>query len=209
MGKNLTSAFTPCITQKGLEDPFLFITGLRQLAKHPAQRLAAPHSSWSPTVKADRYSGPIFSLRRRPTGVVRVPVTAAGVSSRMVISRSFGTTLAHGLCAASSSSTVGIETSFFSLMVNARLWQRSAPTRTQRPSTGITDEVARILLVSAAFPFFAALTVIQLFVDPRDQAARQRYAKVIDRQLAAAGQRRHFALNIRDGGSRVRQLAAT
>ena len=57
-----------------------------------------------------------------------------------------------------------------------------------------------------AFPLFAALTVIQLFVDPRDQAARQRYAKVIDRQLAAAGQRRHFALNIQDGGSRVRQL---
>lgn len=41
---------------------------------------AAPHSSWSPTVNADRYSGPIFSLRRRPTGVFSVLVTAAGVA---------------------------------------------------------------------------------------------------------------------------------
>ena len=48
---------------------------------------AAPHSSWSPTVNADRYSGPIASFLSRPTGVVSVPVTAAGVSSRMVTSR--------------------------------------------------------------------------------------------------------------------------
>ena len=46
-------------------------------------------------VKAARYSGPIAILCRRPTGTVSVPVTAAGVSSRSVISRSFGTTLAH------------------------------------------------------------------------------------------------------------------
>ena len=45
---------------------------------------AAPQSSWSPTVKADRYSPPIGSLRKRPTGTVRVPVTAVGVSSRNV-----------------------------------------------------------------------------------------------------------------------------
>ena len=43
---------------------------------------AAPHSSWSPTVNAPRYSPPIASLRRRPTGISSVPVTAAGVSSR-------------------------------------------------------------------------------------------------------------------------------
>lgn len=36
---------------------------------------------------------------------------------------------------------------------------------------------------------------------------RQRHAKVIDRQVAAAGQRRHFALDIENRGSRVRQLA--
>ena len=29
---------------------------------------AAPHSSWSPTVNADRYSPPIASLRSRPIG---------------------------------------------------------------------------------------------------------------------------------------------
>jgi len=35
---------------------------------------AAPHSNWSPTVNAARYSPPIGSLRRRPTGTDSVPV---------------------------------------------------------------------------------------------------------------------------------------
>ena len=35
------------------------------------------------------------NLRNLPTGVVKVPVTFAGVSSRMLISRSFGITFAH------------------------------------------------------------------------------------------------------------------
>ena len=34
---------------------------------------AAPHSSWSPTVNAPRYSPPIASLRRRPIGTSSVP----------------------------------------------------------------------------------------------------------------------------------------
>jgi hypothetical protein len=41
---------------------------------------AAPHSNWSPTVKAEMYSGPIAILRMRPTGVSNLPVTAAGES---------------------------------------------------------------------------------------------------------------------------------
>jgi hypothetical protein len=39
-----------------------------------------------------------------------------------------------------------------------------------------------------ALPLFAGLAVIQLFVDPRDQTTGQRYAKVIYRQLATAGE---------------------
>ena len=42
---------------------------------------AAPHSSWSPTVNAARYSPPIGNLRSRPTGTDNVPVTAVGVSA--------------------------------------------------------------------------------------------------------------------------------
>lgn len=38
---------------------------------------------------------PILSLRKRPTGTVRVPVTATGVRSVIDASRVFGTTLAH------------------------------------------------------------------------------------------------------------------
>ncbi|MOA60715.1 hypothetical protein D3C78_1856620 [compost metagenome] len=53
--------------------------------------------------------------------------------------------------------------------------------------------------LSLAFPLFTALTVIKLFVDPGDQAARQRHAKVIDRQLAAAAQLSHFTFDIQNG----------
>ena len=53
---------------------------------------AAPHNNWSPTVKAERYSPPMASLRNRPTGIANDPVTAAGVNSFNVLSRSLGTT---------------------------------------------------------------------------------------------------------------------
>ena len=58
---------------------------------------AAPQSSWSPTVNAPRYSLPMLSLRKRPTGTVQVPVTATGVKSVIEASRVFGPTFAHGL----------------------------------------------------------------------------------------------------------------
>ena len=57
-------------------------------------------------------------------------------------------------------------------------------------------------------PLFAGLAVIQLFVDPRDQATGQRYAKVIHRQLAAAGELSDFTLDIEDRGRRVCQLGS-
>src|SRR6187399_3119871 len=53
---------------------------------------AAPHNNWSPTVNAERYSPPMASLRNRPTGIANDPVTAAGVNSFSVLSRSLGTT---------------------------------------------------------------------------------------------------------------------
>src|SRR2546423_682782 len=65
-----------------------------------------------------------------------VPVTATGVSSCIVASRLFGTTFTHALSLAISASTSPSGTSFFSLNMSAWLWQRIAPTRTQKPSTG-------------------------------------------------------------------------
>src|SRR5690606_6936631 len=76
---------------------------------------AAPHNNWSPTVKAERYCGPMFILRRRPTGIDKVPVTAVGVKSRRLASRSFGTTLAHWLASASIDSISAMGTSLFNL----------------------------------------------------------------------------------------------
>ena len=59
------------------------------------------------------------SLRNRPTGTVNVPVTAAGVSSRMLASRSLGTTFTQSLSVASIASMSASGTFFFSLMVSA------------------------------------------------------------------------------------------
>lgn len=61
---------------------------------------AAPHSSWSPTVKALKYSGPMASLRRRPMGMLVVPLTCAGESAAMEASRVLGTTLTQRLARA-------------------------------------------------------------------------------------------------------------
>ena len=111
---------------------------------------AAPHNNWSPTVNAAKYSGPIANLRKRPTGTLNVPVTLAGVNSRNVVSLSFGITLTHSLCDAIICSISSNGKSFFSLMVNAWLWQRNAPIRTHKPSTGIGLSLKpKILLVSA------------------------------------------------------------
>ena len=88
-------------------------------------------------MNAPRYSGPIASLRRRPTGTFSVPVTAAGVSARSVSSFSFGTTRTHSCADAISRSISASGTSRVSFTVNAWLWHRMAPTRTQMPSTGI------------------------------------------------------------------------
>ena len=46
---------------------------------------------------AEIYSGPIFSLRTRPTPISNLPVIAAGVSSLTEISRSLATHFTHGL----------------------------------------------------------------------------------------------------------------
>src|SRR5471030_3436182 len=102
----------------------------------------------------------MLSLRRRPTGIVRLPVAAAGDRSRTDASRVFGTTFTHWLLDAMMSWISSIGTSFFSLMVSACEWLRMAPMRTHRPSTGIAFEPKsaprpRILLVSAP-PFHSS-----------------------------------------------------
>ena len=69
------------------------------------------------------------------------------------------------------------------LAVAAQCADTHAQTVNRNGVRGIEDFVG----LSLTFPLFASLAVIQLFVDPRDQATGQRYAKVIHRQRAAAG----------------------
>jgi hypothetical protein len=104
---------------------------LEQDAQHAPQRLGR-----APKQLIADGEGAIAILRRRPTGMVMVPVTATGVRSLSVASRVLGTTLTHSLSAAIMASMSASGTSFLSLKVSAWLWQRIAPTRTQKPSTG-------------------------------------------------------------------------
>ena len=45
---------------------------------------------------------------------------------------------------------------------------------------GPTEDLVRLCFT---FPFLAALTIAQVFIDPRNQAARERYTKVVDRKV--------------------------
>ena len=149
---------------------------------------AAPHSNWSPTVNAVRYSRPIASLRTRPIGTFKRAADRRGRSSRDRRLARRSARRAPSRCRRASSRSISASgRSRFNLIVSAWLWQRIAPMRTQMPSTGIARRAVRprILLVSALrLPFFAALAVAQVLVDPGDQAAGERRAEVLVRQLA-------------------------
>ena len=92
-------------------------------------------------------------------------------------------------------------TSFFSLNVSAWLWQRIAPMRTQKPSTGTAgapnrDALAEDLVgLGAALPLLAAGAVAAGPCRSRDQAAAERHAEV-----GGLGPRQRALLRRRRGG---------
>ena len=56
------------------------------------------------------------------------------------------------------------------------------------------------------FPFLAALAIIHLLVNPGDQAAGQRCAEILGRQIAGAEGFRHDPVNVQNRRSRISQL---
>ena len=91
-----------------------------------------------------------------------MPVTATGVRSRTVASRVLGTTFTQALSAAIMRLDVSKRHDpCFSLKVSAWLWQRIAPTRTQKPSTGTAGAAEAVALaedlvrLGHALPLFA------------------------------------------------------
>ncbi len=143
---------------------------------------AAPHSSWSPTVNAVRYC--------RPHGHLAQPADRhgqrAGDGRRRQLAhatpRAGSAPPSPSRCAAASMPSISSSgTSVVSLMVSAWLWQRIAPTRTQMPSIGIGRSLAAEDLVALGLrlPLLAALAVVEVLVDPGDQAAGQRHAEVL------------------------------
>ena len=141
-------------------------------AQHAAQRLGGAHSSWSPTVKAPRYCGPIDSLRRRPTGMSSVPVTATGVSARTVSSLVLGTTLAHCVPWAISDSISSIGRSRFELDgQRLAVAAHGADTHAQAVDRGggraEGGAAAQDLVgLDLALPLFLGHAVAQILVDP-------------------------------------------
>ncbi len=131
-----------------------------------------------------------------------VPVTAAGVSSRMLSSRRLGITFTHSLAPASIASISASGTSRRSLIVSAWLWQRMAPMRTHSESTGIDRALSRprILLVSAP-PFHSS----RLMPLPRSlsihgyERARQRHPEVLGREAVVAQDAGDLAVDVEDG----------
>ena len=97
------------------------------------------------------------SLRSRPIGISSLPVTAAGVSSRMLASRVFGTTRTHSFAPARIFSICASGTLRRSFMVSAWLWQRIAPTRTQIDSTAMGLSCRPSILLVSAPPFHSSL----------------------------------------------------
>ena len=126
---------------------------------------AAPQSSWSPTVNAERYSASHVQLAQRPIGHVERAGDRGGrealrASPRVGWERPSPTRWRSARMRSISASG----TSRFSLMVRPWLWQRMAPTRTHRPSTGIGRGLAPEDLVGlgVALPLLAALAVVQV-----------------------------------------------
>ncbi len=140
---------------------------------------AAPHSSWSPITKADRYSGPCLSLRTRPTPTCRLPVMAAGVSSLTVSARSFCDKLHPGVAALDDGFDLFQGQILLELQSqepgSGSAWRRCARTGHRREWW---LRCPRILFdLGLALPLFLGLAVGQLHVDPGDQATSQRCAE--------------------------------
>ncbi len=70
-------------------------------------------------------------------------------------------------------------------------------------TTAAADDLVGL---SLRLPLFTALTVSQLLVDPRDQAAGQRYAEVVNREGVATQGLGNSAVDVQNGTGRVRQL---
>jgi hypothetical protein len=101
-------------------------------------------------------------------------------------------------------------TSFFSLKVSAWLWQRMAPTRTQKAvdrdgRRGEALAAAQDLVgLGHALPLFFGLAVAgRSLVDPGDQAAGQRHAEV--RSRTSSRWCGHLAVDLEDGALGVVQ----
>ena len=149
---------------------------------------AAPHSNWSPTVKAVRYSPPMRSLRRRPIGTSSVPVTAAGVSSRSEASRWFGTTFTQSVGARQNALDLGQR--HVALELDGQRLAVAAHRADAHAQAVHRDRVALapedLVGLGLRLPLLAALAVAEVLVDPRKQAAGQRHAEVLVRQCVAA-----------------------
>ena len=151
---------------------------------------AAPHRSWSPTVKAaEVLAAPCASLRRRPTGTSR----RAGDGGRRQLARATRRGRSARPC------TQWLRRGQHALDLVERHVARQLDGErlavAAHRADAHADAVDRDRAIVAAedlvglglrLPLLAALAVAEVLVDPGQQAAGERHAEVLRRQRVAA-----------------------
>jgi hypothetical protein len=187
-----------------------------QDAQHAAQRLGrAPEQLVADGEGAHIAPAPSPACGCGPPGCpwCRSRPPASGRLS--VASLLLGTTLTQALSAAIMASMSASGTSFLSLKVRAWLWQRMAPTRTQKPSTGVSRcrtarPGARILLVSAPAFHSSRLTPLprSLSIQGISEPPSGTPKLAVSSEVSDCCLSEDLAVDFQDGALRVVQQAA-
>ena len=157
---------------------------------------AAPHSNWSPTVNADRYSPPIASLRKPPD---RHRQRARDDRRRQITHRRFALVRhdLHPVIRRCQNAMHFIERHVLRQLDGQRL--RVAAHRADTHAQAVDRHRSRLAhrrlaedLVgfSAALPLFLRHPVAEILVDPRNQRAGERHAEVVGRHARRCSSRR-------------------
>ena len=151
------------------------------------------------------------SLRRRPTGTLSVPVTAAGVSSRIERSLLVGDDLDPVVGGGEQAFDFG-ERHVLGQLDRQRLavaaHRADADADAIDGNRLVAGEAENLVRLGLALPFFLALAVAEVLVDPGNQAAGERHAEMLGGIGGAAERLGHAAVDFENGRRRIGELLA-
>lgn len=172
---------------------------------------AAPHSSWSPTVNAERYWDPRLSLVQPTDGDLQGAGQAIGVRSVTVASLVSGTTCTHSLSAAMICSTSSSGTSRVSLRVRAwRVGAHGADPHAQR----VERDPVRLGQSEHLVGLVVGLALLAETPSPRSESIQGSASHPAARRTASSPGRRaakldHLQVDLEDRRRWIGQLART